>query len=227
MWNGKRKALTFSYDDGVQEDKRLVALLDRYGMKGTFNLGSALLSDRLGWNEWQRGLRVTYVNADEVSALYGGHETAVHTAHHHDLTTLDADTLRRELEEDKAALEILCGKEIVGMAYPYGAYNDTVVEAVRKAGLCYARTVEDTHDFALPDDPLRWGHTCHHNDTALFALAEAFLEASDDVPRLFTVWGHSYEFSVNENWERIERFCAMMAHRDDIAYVTNREALGL
>jgi len=227
MWNGKRKALTFSYDDGVQEDKRLVALLNRYGMKGTFNLGSALLSDRNGWNEWQRGLRVTYINADEVRALYAGHEVAVHTAHHPDLTKLDDETLRRELEDDKAALEALCASDVVGMAYPYGAYNDAVVEAVRQAGLRYARTIEDTHSFALPTDPLRWGHTCHHNDRRLFALADAFLNAPDDTPLLFTVWGHSYEFSVNENWERIERFCAMMASRDDIAYVTNREALGL
>lgn len=227
MWNGKRKALTFSYDDGVQEDKRLAALLNRYVMKGTFNLGSALLSDQLGWNEWQRGLRVTYINAAEVRSLYAGHEVAVHTAHHHDLTKLDGETLRRELEEDKAALEALCGTDVVGMAYPYGAYNDSVVEAVQRAGLRYARTIEDTHGFALPDDPLRWGHTCHHNDPQLFELAQAFLDAPGDTPLLFTVWGHSYEFSVNENWERMERFCAEMAGRDDIAYVTNREALGV
>ena len=227
MWNGKRKALTFSYDDGVQEDKRLVALLNRYGMKGTFNLGSALLDARRGWNEWQRGLRVTYIDAADVRELYRGHEVAVHTAHHPDLTALDDATLRAELEDDKAALETLVGGDVVGMAYPYGAYDDRVVQAVANAGLRYARTVEDTHAFALPTDPLRWGHTCHHNDERLFELGEAFLSASDDEPRLFTVWGHSYEFSVNENWDRLERFCAMMAQRDDVAYVTNREALGI
>lgn len=227
MWNGKRKALTFSYDDGVQEDKALVALLNRYGMKGTFNLGSALLSDQMGWNEWQRGLRVTYINADEVKALYAGHEVAVHTAHHYDLTGLSPDVLYAELADDKAALEALTGTEVVGMAYPYGAYNDAVIDAARRAGLRYARTIEDTGTFALPAQPLRWGHTCHHNDARLFELAQAFLDSDPDTPQLFTVWGHSYEFSVNENWDRLERFCAMLAHREDIAYVTNREALGL
>ncbi|MBQ4616967.1 MAG: polysaccharide deacetylase family protein [Clostridia bacterium] len=227
MWNGKNKALTFSYDDGVQEDKRLVELFNRYGLKGTFNLNSALLSEELGWNEWKRGLRVTHVNAAEVPTLYRGHEVAVHTAHHEDLTALPPDTLRKELQEDKAALEALIGGDVVGMAYPYGTHNEGVVAAVAAAGLCYARTVADTHRFDLPLTPLTWGHTCHHNDDRLSELAEAFLALETDTPQLFTVWGHSYEFSVDENWERIERFCERMAGRDDIAYVTNREALGL
>lgn len=37
MWEGKRKAVTFSYDDGVEQDKRLVELFARYQVKGTFN----------------------------------------------------------------------------------------------------------------------------------------------------------------------------------------------
>lgn len=39
---GLTKALTFSYDDGVEQDMRLVKLLDDHGMKGTFNLNSGL-----------------------------------------------------------------------------------------------------------------------------------------------------------------------------------------
>lgn len=36
---------------------------------------------------------------------------------------------------------------------------------------------------------------------------------------LFYVWGHSYEFDVNNNWERIEEFCKMLGGRDDIFMV--------
>lgn len=226
MWQGKKKALTFSYDDGVQEDKRLIEIFNRYGMKGTFNIGSALLDESKGWHEHHRGLWISYINAAEIKELYRGHEVAVHTANHLDLTTLDAAALRREVHGDKAALEALLGTDVVGMAYPYGAYNDEVIGAVRDAGLRYARTIEDTRSFALPADPLRWGHTCHHACDCLFDLAEEFLAADPEEPMLFTVWGHSYEFRVLENWERIEAFCAKMAHREDIAYITNREALG-
>ncbi|MBE6763128.1 MAG: polysaccharide deacetylase [Ruminococcaceae bacterium] len=227
MWNGKKKALTFSYDDGVQTDKRLIGILDRYGMKGTFNVSSALLDEQKGWNEWQRGIRVTYIDAAEAPQVYAGHEIAVHAAHHLDLTTLSPEELEAEIAGDRAALEKLFGREVIGMAYPYGAYNEAVIAACERAGIRYSRTVEDSGRFALPTQPLCWGHTCHHNDSRLFELAQAFLQADPDEPMLFTVWGHSYEFDVNENWERIEEFCRRMAHRDDIAYVTNREALGL
>ena len=39
---GRAKALTFSYDDNVRENVRLAQILDRYGMKATFNLNSGL-----------------------------------------------------------------------------------------------------------------------------------------------------------------------------------------
>ena len=38
---GKSKAFTMSYDDGVVQDKRLIELMKANGIKGTFNLNSA------------------------------------------------------------------------------------------------------------------------------------------------------------------------------------------
>ena len=40
MFNGKMKAVTFSYDDGVTQDKRLIELFNKYGLKATFNINS-------------------------------------------------------------------------------------------------------------------------------------------------------------------------------------------
>ena len=37
------------------------------------------------------------------------------------------------------------------------------------------------------------------------------------------VWGHSFEFERNNNWEIIEEFCEMIANRDDIWYATNSD----
>ncbi len=42
-WQGKKKAVTFSFDDGVTQDIRLLELFNRYGLKSTFNLNSELL----------------------------------------------------------------------------------------------------------------------------------------------------------------------------------------
>ena len=43
MFNGKNKALTFSFDDGVTQDERLINIFNKYGLKGTFNLNSEFL----------------------------------------------------------------------------------------------------------------------------------------------------------------------------------------
>ena len=40
IWNGKKKAITFSFDDGVTQDIRTIEILDKYGLKATFNLNS-------------------------------------------------------------------------------------------------------------------------------------------------------------------------------------------
>ena len=40
---GKFKAVTFSYDDGVRQDLRFAEILDKYNMKGTFNINSGFL----------------------------------------------------------------------------------------------------------------------------------------------------------------------------------------
>ena len=44
-WPGfKRKAITLSYDDAVIFDKRLIEIMDKYGLKGTFNINSGVFS---------------------------------------------------------------------------------------------------------------------------------------------------------------------------------------
>lgn len=41
---GKFKVLTFSYDDGKIEDRRLVKLFNKFNLKATFNLNTVLLT---------------------------------------------------------------------------------------------------------------------------------------------------------------------------------------
>ena len=46
MFKGKLKAVTFSYDDAVTQDIRLIDILNRYGLKATFNLNSQRLGEK-------------------------------------------------------------------------------------------------------------------------------------------------------------------------------------
>lgn len=63
--------------------------------------------------------------------MYKGHEIAVHTLTHQDLTKLDKDTVYNEVYLDKQNLERMFGCQITGMAYPYGTYNDEVVQILK------------------------------------------------------------------------------------------------
>ena len=45
MWDGKQKAVTFSYDDGVCQDRRLVDMFNYYHVKATFNINSGMQKD--------------------------------------------------------------------------------------------------------------------------------------------------------------------------------------
>ena len=42
---GRAKAVTFSYDDGVVQDKRLAEIFNKYGIKATFNFNSQKMKE--------------------------------------------------------------------------------------------------------------------------------------------------------------------------------------
>ncbi|BCN30514.1 polysaccharide deacetylase family protein [Anaeromicropila herbilytica] len=221
--DGKMKAVTFSYDDGIYQDKRLVELLNRYQLKCTFNLNSGIQSEESNWED--HGIHIKRMEKDNLKELYQGHEIAVHGLTHASLVGLTEEQMNYEIDEDKKNLEQFFGQKMVGMAYAYGTYNDEVVDMLRRNGIQYARTVESTNNFELQSDLLRFKPTCHHNEKELFTLAERFLQMEPETPQIFYIWGHSYEFDVDNNWEIIEEFFKLISGRDDIYYGTNSEVL--
>ncbi len=220
---GKSRVLTFSYDDGVEQDIRLIEILNKHGMRGTFNINSGCFAaDGVVYPEGQVHRRMTRSMCEKT---YDGHEIAVHTYSHPSLAHISESDCYREVYDDRLALENLAGYPVRGMAYPCGTYNDSVVEVIKKCGIVYSRTVNPTFSFDIPKDWLRLDPTCHHNHEQLFPLAEKFLtmNTADTELQLFYLWGHAYEFESCDNWERIEKFCGMLAGYDDIWYATNIE----
>jgi peptidoglycan/xylan/chitin deacetylase (PgdA/CDA1 family) len=200
----KMKALTFSYDDGVEQDRRLVELLNRYHLKCTFNLNSGIQSGSSLWEN--NGVVIRRMNVPGLLELYKGHEIAVHTLTHTWLPQQDDESIRNEIVQDKRNLQSLFGCEIKGMAYPYGTYDDRVLSVLKDNDFQYARTTVCTENFDLQDNLLEFKPTCHHASEKLMALAEEFINLHTSEPKIFYVWGHSYEFDVNRNWDTIERF---------------------
>ena len=217
----KLKALTLSYDDGAIFDKKLIELMSKYALKGTFNINSGLFAlDEGGRCLTQKEAFDLYTQSDN--------EVAVHGVKHLPLTALNSAQALGEILLDRQNLEGIFHKLVHGMAYAYGIYNDAVVERARLCGINYARTVDDSEGFALPTDWLRWKPTCHHRNPKLMDLAQAFLEEQKGgywrkSPQLFYLWGHSYEFDNNDNWAVIEEFAEYVGNREEIWYATNGE----
>ncbi len=229
---GKPKAVTFSYDDGCRADIKLSQILNKYGLKGTFNLNSKWLgtSD----NDW-------HLTKEEIQKyiIDKGHEIAVHGAEHRANGNLrpidgiqDVVNCRLGLENDFETI-------VRGMAYPdsgIGHFHNGVtmsdIESYLKAlDIVYARTLGKINDsFDLPDNWYQWMPTAHHDSPEVFDLIEKFTSykltdvyLARRIPKLFYLWGHAYEFDQKNNWDRMEEICQKLSGREDIWYATNIE----
>ena len=229
MWNGKNKALTFSFDDGVRQDIRLIEIFNKYGLKGTFNLNSGFLGLEGTLVRNGRTVRHDKVSEDEIKSVYNGHEVAVHTITHPNLTGLDKDEIIRQVELDRKRLSEICGYEVVGMAYPCGGVNndDRVAEIIREnTGVLYARGLESTYSFSSQDNLLRFKPTVYYIEDCLDDVVDRFLEEKSDTPSLLYIWGHSYEMDAEYiSWEKFEQVCKRLSGHSDIFYGTNKEVL--
>ena len=228
-WNGKMKAVTFSFDDGTIQDVRLVELLNKYGLKATFNLNSGYLGVR-GQEPWRGFSGFDHVSASMLKTLYEGHEVAVHTLTHCALNVQDEETIIRQVEEDRKALEALCGYDIVGLAYPWGARQEPVVEIIRThTPIQYARTAAQTFDFTLQrENLLIWDPSIYWISDCLEELVDRFLQIQSNEPQLLSIWGHSYELEQDPeliDWEKLERIFQKLSGQTDIFYGTNKEVL--
>ncbi|MBR6510027.1 MAG: polysaccharide deacetylase family protein [Clostridia bacterium] len=226
---GKSKAVTFSYDDGVKQDRQLIEIFNKYGIKSTFNFNCKANS------------QFHYTN-EEIQDLYfaNGHEIAVHGALHRANGNLRAIEGIRDVLDCRLELEERCDRIIRGMAYPdsgitlmgnFGKYED-IKNYLTELDIAYARTLgQDNDSFMLPEDFHAWMPSAHHDNPNIMNYIDKFLNIDISeksyharrVSRLLYIWGHSYEFDRNNNWEHIEKICQKLANNNEIWYATNIE----
>ena len=231
MWNGKNKAVTFSFDDGVTQDERAIEILNRYGLKATFNINSALLGLPGSLGQGANLTNHTKIISSKVKEMYKEHEVAVHTLVHPNLTTLDEETIIRQVEEDRIKLSELCGYEVVGMAYPCGGVNndDRVAKIIKEnTGVKYARTITSTNNFDLQTNYFRFNPSVYYIDENFEDVVDKFIATDCDKPQLLYIWGHTYEMDMPNiplTWEDFERICKKLSNIDGVFYGTNKQVL--
>lgn len=229
MFNGKMKAITFSFDDCVIQDIRLVELFNKYHLKSTFNVNSELLGKK--GELVRRGVLVEHnkIPSNEIKKVFEGHEVAVHTLTHPYLQNIeDENEIIRQIEEDRKNLENIMGYDILGMAYPCNSNNvERVAKIVKEhTAIKYARTTDSTLSFDLQDNLYQFNPTiCNDDYDNLFRLGEEFVNLKPDTPKLFYIWGHSFDFDIYDDWGNFEDFLKIISDKDDIFYGTNSDVL--
>ena len=225
---GRAKALTFSYDDGCRDDIRMADTLTKYGLKGTFNINGDKFQPQLSKEEIEEHI------------LGKGHEVAVHGEYHRANGSLRAIEGITEVLKCRLDLEKKFGRIIRGMAYPdtgvtrfcNGANYDKIKQYLTDLDIAYSRTLGGDNDsFDMPTDWHKWMPTMHHNNPKAMEYLDKFIsmDLSTNIyyavrhPKLFYIWGHSFEFSNNNNWEILDAICQKVSGREDIWFATNIE----
>lgn len=221
---GKAKAVTLSYDDNMEEDQDLICRMEKYHMKGTFNLIPGWFVEEGKTYPEGETYRLTSVSMARRMYNHPLVEVANHGNEHKYMSTLTTAEMAEDTLLCRRTLENLFDRNVRGMAYPYGWYDNTLEDVLKMCGITYCRTVNETREFELPENWLEWNPTCHHDDEKLMELTEQFVKMdSVENPKLFYVWGHTFEFEENDNWDRMDRFMEAVSGREDIWYATNGE----
>ncbi|MCR4869673.1 MAG: polysaccharide deacetylase family protein [Atopobiaceae bacterium] len=246
-----RKYFAWSFDDGLEQDKRIIEVLKQYGFGATFHLNSGLFGDRtyegrignLGFTEkpaasFNPAARhlVPYaehfrIPEDEICQVYEGFEIAAHGRMHVNLARCSDEVRVSEICDDVIALSELIGRPVEGFAYPYGVGAKKCREVLEKLDVCYARSIKSNAGFRFPDDPLDMPMSCWHVSPKAFDRLGSFFAADPaDDDLFFLMFAHGYEFDFNtteSNWDKFRRICEAVAEHDDVTCCSIGEAFRL
>jgi peptidoglycan/xylan/chitin deacetylase (PgdA/CDA1 family) len=187
------------WDDGVTADVRLIGILRKHHSKATFNLNAGVheAKRKPGWI--YRDTEVGRLGFDEMRELYEGFTIANHTLTHPHLEKLEMEEVRRQIVEGRERLQQFFGQDVRGFAYPYGTFNEAVMEAVREAGHVYARTTSNVAHPCPPENAMAFHSCCHFRAPDLWERYEKARAGG-----VFYFWGHSYEMITETMWTDFE-----------------------
>lgn len=246
-WMGK-KYFSWSFDDGLVQDRKIVEILSRYGMRATFHLNAGLFGDRnmigrignygiscVSYEKYdpQKRYFLKYCESfrlekEEAVELYKGHEIAAHGFLHRGVKNLAEEELRQEIMQDIDCLSKLFHTEIKGFAYPGGGVSEPAKKILQEAGILYARTVGGRDSFLYPEQPLLLGLNCWHIYKDTFQRLAHFYETESEQDQFFLMFAHGYEFDFGtkeSSWDKFEKICESVASQKDICCIPICEAL--
>ncbi len=198
------------WDDGVNDDIRLIEILRKHGAKASFNLNPATHGDlRQGGfsDRWDK--QIDRLARSELSEVYEGFTIANHSMSHPWPTRIALDDWRSEVVDARKILQDWFQQAILGFVYPFGDCDLATADVVREAGHVYARTTKNVTPCLPVADPMMFHADCHFHNENFWDL---YAKAKASEAEVFYFWGHSYEICTEAEWaafdEKIARISA-------------------
>jgi peptidoglycan/xylan/chitin deacetylase (PgdA/CDA1 family) len=129
-----------TFDDGMRNNRTTaLPILSEYGIPATVYVTIGFIGGVSPWiGSGGDGAMMDEGQLRELAAA--GWELGAHTMTHPDLSTLDYDACRREIEDSRSELERIAGVSVETFAYPFGRYGPAALAAVRDTGMLAAVT---------------------------------------------------------------------------------------
>jgi len=210
--------ITTSWDDGHPLDLKLAGLLKRSNIPATFYIPIDNMEREC-------------MNPQQIKEIAQSFDVGGHTYHHVNLTKVSLEEAEKEIMEGKKRLEEIIGREVLSFCYPYGSFNDKIIDIVKEAGFIGARTVKLLT--RSTKDPFKIGTTIYARDLWFASHIKHSLDSQDFVLFRFMLrnklffkdwdqiatetlnfviknggvwhlWGHSWEIDDNNDWGRLE-----------------------
>jgi peptidoglycan/xylan/chitin deacetylase (PgdA/CDA1 family) len=146
--NGAKVLVAITFDDAFMNImENAVPILKEYGLPAGIFVPAGNLGQPPRWEMPDNCLhkKETVMTQKQIAELDNDEfEIFSHTLSHPPLTRVEDSKLEAELVSSKHTLEKIVGREVSGISYPHGAYDDRVYKAVQKAGYKFGFTIEPT-----------------------------------------------------------------------------------
>ena len=214
------KIVSLSFDDGTIYDLRFIELLNKYNIRATLNLNSEL--ENFVWYFGESPIE--RLKLKEVVEKYNGQEVCSHSLTHPYFSSLSKEEIIRQVKEDCENLSKIFNRDINAFAFPFHDQTEEHIQILKEnLNLKYIRYSYFEESY-LPKDRYHIPLNALYNDNDLYEKLEKF-KNNDLDNSLFVIAGHSYEFEVRNEWERIEELLKYLSSNKDIVVLPLIEAI--
>ncbi len=214
------KIVSLSFDDGTIYDAGFIKLLNKYNINATLNLNSGL-KDFVWYYEDKP---IKRFDLSKVKEMYDGHEVASHSLTHPYFSSLTNEEITKEVKEDINNLTAIFGRDVVGFAFPFHDQTEQNIQTVKDTvDLEYIRYSFFADGYS-PKDRYHIPINALYDDPDIFEKLETF-KNNDLENSLFVIAGHSYEFEVKDDWDKIEKLLSYLKNDDVITVLTLKDAV--